>query len=165
MTALPPSPFAGQPFDTAVESTVSAIEAWLDVRKVSDALEQAKPTSKPWHHARIDGIPITTLFRRLWTNTRDGIRTNRYQLPAHFYSILWLMLFASSLGLLAVGIPEGLEAATDNQKNGLRGDYIGPACGALPHGRFYRIMARQFVNSLPLLVTLTIFFFPAVVRP
>ncbi|KAH6642434.1 hypothetical protein C7974DRAFT_408993 [Boeremia exigua] len=165
MTAPPPSPFADQPFNLAAESTESAIEEWLKVRKVSDTARQTNLAIKPWHYARVGGIPITTLIRRLWTSTRDGIRTNRYQLPARFYSILWLTLFASSLGLIAVGVPEGLEAAMDSQKNGLRGDYVGPACGALPRSRFYRIMARQLVNSLPLLVTLTIFFFPAVVRP
>lgn len=75
------------------------------------------------------------------------------------------MLFLSALGLAAVGVPEGIEAAMDYQKANLRGDYIGPACGSLPLSRFYRIMARQLANALPLLVTLTIFFFPAVVRP
>mgnify|MGYP004509793939 CR=1 FL=1 len=101
----------------------------------------------------------------MWTSTRDGVRTNRYGLPAHFYATLWLALLASSLGLIAVGVPEGIETAEDNQKNNLPGGYIGPPCGKLPSSRFYRIMARQMVSSLPLLVTLTIFFFPAVVKP
>jgi|SRR5690242_16941565 len=123
------------------------------------------PKTRPWRYARIGGVPITTIVRGIWSNARDGIRTNRYQLPARFYTILWLMLFASALGVAAVGVPEGMETIMDYQKLRLRKDYVGPACGALPVNRFYRIMARQLFNSLPLLVTLTIFFFPAVVRP
>ena len=120
---------------------------------------------KPWYHGCIGGVPIHTLIHRMWTSTRDGIRTNRYMLPARLYAILWLSLLAASLGLFAVGIPEGLEAATDQQKAMLSPDYRGPACGPLPRARFYRIVARQIANTLPLLVTLTIFFFPAIVRP
>lgn len=122
-------------------------------------------STRPWRHIRISGVAITTLVRKLWTSTRDSVRTNRYQLPAHFYIMLWSMLFLSALGLAAVGVPEGLEAAMDYKKNNMRKEYVGPVCGAVPIGRFYRIMARQFANALPLLVTLTIFFFPAVVRP
>lgn len=95
----------------------------------------------------------------------DSIRTNRYRLPAKLYVILWLALWVSSVGMFLVGIPEGLEAASDHQRSLMRGDYIGPVCGPMPTMRFYRVMARQIINSLPLLVTMTIFFFPAVVKP
>lgn len=101
----------------------------------------------------------------MWTSTRDGIRTNRYMLPARLYAILWLSLLTACLGLFAVGIPEGLEMIQDQHKGSVPPEYRGPVCGPYHQGRFYRIMARQIANTLPLLVTFTIFFFPAIVKP
>lgn len=120
---------------------------------------------KPWYYGCIGGVPIVTIIRHLWMSTMDSIRTNRYRLPAKLYVTLWLALWVSSVGMFIIGIPEGLEAVADYQRSLLRADYIGPVCGPFKIQRFYRIMARQIINSLPLLVTMTIFFFPAVVRP
>jgi hypothetical protein len=79
--------------------------------------------------------------------------------------LLWLSLLAFCFGSLAAGIPEGLEAVQDLQKNSLPSDYRGPPCGPYEKGRFYRIAARTLITTFPILVTLTIFFFPAVVNP
>ena len=89
----------------------------------------------------------------------DGMRNNRYRLSAKFYIIMWMSLWLGAAGMVLVGCFEGLEMATDEMKG------PGPKCGAVPVDRFYRVMARNVVGSLPLLVTLTIFFFPALVKP
>ncbi|KAF1923794.1 uncharacterized protein M421DRAFT_9404 [Didymella exigua CBS 183.55] len=161
------SPVADLPYDEAVAATAAMIEEWRMTQPVFPDLELGlpQPKMKPWYYGCIGGVPIHTLIHRTWTSTRDGIRTNRYMLPARLYATLWLSLLAASLGLFAVGIPEGLEAVSDQQKAMGHHDYRGPVCGPFPRGRFYRIMARQMANTLPLLVTLTIFFFPAIVRP
>jgi hypothetical protein len=58
-----------------------------------------------------------------------------------------------------MGVAEGLDGARDQHKG------PGPQCGAIPVGRFYRVViTKMFVSLLPL-VTMTIFFFPALVRP
>ncbi|KAF2633526.1 hypothetical protein BU25DRAFT_453279 [Macroventuria anomochaeta] len=164
MTPSRPSPFADQPFDIAVAGTESMIEEWLQARKVDDTSKLIIPQMKPWYYGCIGGVPIPTLTRRLWTSTRDGVRTNRYGLPAHFYAILWMALLLAALGLFVMAIPEGLEMARDRLDVRPPNDYLGPSCGDLPTDRFYRIVYRNIVNSLPLLVSLTIFFFPALVK-
>lgn len=105
------------------------------------------------------------LFRRMWTSTRDGIRTNRYGLPARLYMLLWISLLLFGFASFAAGIYEGLEVVADQQTGALPKDYRGPACGPYEKNRFYRIMGRTIVSTLPILVTLTIFFFPAIVNP
>ncbi|KAF3050824.1 hypothetical protein E8E11_006527 [Didymella keratinophila] len=161
------SPVADLPYDEAVEATTSMVEQWkIEQPSLPDLKgDLPKPNIKPWYHGCIGGVPIHAGVRRIWTSTRDGIRTNRYGLPAKLYMLLWLGLLVFCLGSLAVGIPEGLEATQDYQKASLPQDYRGPPCGPYPKGRFYRIVARQIVNTLPVLVTFTIFFFPAVVNP
>ncbi|KAF3036714.1 hypothetical protein E8E12_007126 [Didymella heteroderae] len=161
------SPVADLPYSEAAEATASMIEEWkMEQPSIPDLeLDLPKPKIKPWYHGCIGGVPIRTLLRRMWTSTRDGIRTNRYGLPARLYVTLWLSLLFYCFGMLAVGIPEGLEMISDKQKNDLHPDYRGPACGPYEKGRFYRVVARQLAVSLPVLCTLTIFFFPAIVNP
>ena len=91
------------------------------------------------------------------------MRTNRYRLPAKFYIILWMALWVSAVSLPIVGLFEAMEAAIDSKAHGSAVD--APKCGPVHTGPFYRIMARSMFGSLPLLVTMTIFFFPALVRP
>lgn len=74
------------------------------------------------------------------------------------------MMWAAAVGQVAVAIPEALEAAHDQWRNSQAKDYDGPTCGKLPVGRAYRIIARGAVSGLPMLVTLTIFLFPALYK-
>jgi hypothetical protein len=120
---------------------------------------------KPWYYGCIGGVPIPTLIRRLWQTTRDGVRTNRYGLPARFYTILWLTLWLASVGQFIVAIPEAVEMTEDYMHNYWPSGYGGPDCGKYNLNRYYRIWARGIINSLPLLVSMTIFFFPALVKP
>jgi hypothetical protein len=59
-------------------------------------------------------------------------------------------------------MPEAYEAALDQGKGRGNG---GPVCGELPINRAYRILARGTVSGLPMLVTLTVFLFPALYKP
>ena len=41
----------------------------------------------------------------------------------------------------------------------------GPLCGAVPMGPFYRALLSKMMGPMQVLLTLTFFFFPAVLRP
>lgn len=79
--------------------------------------------------------------------------------------ILWISLLLFGFASFAAAVYEGLEAVDDMKGKSLSPDYRGPACGPYEKNRFYRIMGRTIVSTLPILVTLTVFFFPAVVNP
>ena len=72
------------------------------------------------------------------------------------------MMWIAALGQVAVAIPEAWETARDQR----RGDYghRGPVCGKLPVDRAFRILMRGAVSGLPMLVTMTIFLFPALYK-
>ncbi|KZM26718.1 hypothetical protein ST47_g2164 [Ascochyta rabiei] len=179
-----PSPFAGQPFDVAVAGTGALVEEWLEVRKVSETPGVCSPTSsvlvfvseysllgqstmaksKKWYHGCISGVPILTLVKRLWTASGEGLRTNRYRLPRWVYLTVFSMMWAAAIGQVAVAIPEALEASRDQWKNSQPKTYDDPMCSKLPVDRAYRILVRGAVAGLPMLVTLTIFLFPALYK-
>jgi hypothetical protein len=74
------------------------------------------------------------------------------------------MMWAAAVGQVIVAIPEAMETARDQWKNSQLED--GPAkCDTLPVDRAYRILARGAIAGLPMLVTLTIFLFPALYKP
>lgn len=58
--------------------------------------------------------------------------------------------------MMAMGVWEGMEVAVE-------GKGPGPVYGAIPLNRFYRVVFRAIIGSLPALATMTIFFFPALV--
>ncbi|KAF9701557.1 hypothetical protein EKO04_000332 [Ascochyta lentis] len=167
MTAIAPprpSPFASQAFDAAVAGTESLVEDWLKARKVLEIPESTMANSKKWYHGCIGGVPLPTLVKRLWTASGEGLRANRYRLPRWVYLTVFTMMWAAAVGQIAVAIPEALEASRDQWKNNQSKAYEGPVCGQLPVDRAYRILVRGAISGLPMLVTLTIFLFPALYK-
>lgn len=81
------------------------------------------------------------------------------------YLAVFTMLWAAAFGQVAVVIPEAYEVARDEAKTYHSGGPQGLVCGTLPTDRAYRILARGVVSGLPMLVTLTIFLFPALYKP
>ncbi|KAJ4348908.1 hypothetical protein N0V95_005088 [Ascochyta clinopodiicola] len=160
-----PSPFADQPFEVAVAGTGALVEEWLEARTVSaEIANSTMAKSKKWYHGCISGVPIPTLVKRLWTASGEGLRTNRYRLPRWVYLTVFSMMWAAAIGQVAVAIPEAMEASRDQWKNSQPKGYDGPICGKLPADRAYRILARGAISGLPMLVTLTIFLFPALYK-
>lgn len=77
-------------------------------------------------------VESTSALVRMRTNrSLDGMRNNRYRLPAKFYFILWLTLWVSAVGSFLLGVWESLDVAMD-ANNG-----PGPQCGAIAVGRFW----------------------------
>jgi len=57
-------------------------------------------------------VGSTSALGRMRTNRwLDGMRNNRYRLPAKFYFILWLTLWVSAVGSFLLGVWEGLDVA------------------------------------------------------
>jgi hypothetical protein len=80
------------------------------------------------------------------------------------YLTVFTMLWAAAVGQVATSIPEAWEAAKDRPGRAVD-PKTGLVCGTLDAGRAYRILARGAVGGLPILVTLTIFLFPALYKP
>jgi hypothetical protein len=67
---------------------------------------------------------------------------------------LWL----GAVGCLVMGVWEGFEETRDQHKG------PGPQCGAVPMGPFYQFLIPKMIVAAAALVTMTIFFFSALVR-
>lgn len=65
------------------------------------------------------------------------------------------MLWVAAVGNFVIAVWEVYEVAYDVAKDG---------CGEFPAKQAYRILSRGAVGGLPILVTMTIFMFPALYK-
>lgn len=134
---------------------------------------ERKPWYRPWYRITISGVPLPTLIRRCLVTINHGLRDNRYRLPSWYYTTLFTALYLGGIGLPLMAIPEGMEMMADYrsshptfpQGHPAPRDYAGLGkCDELQaRDRFWRVLFRSWVMSLPLVVSLSIFFFPALV--
>ena len=159
LSKLPLSPFAHLPYDEKLEAIKDLMQQQL--KRIKDDMEATGAKMAAAAAPKKRGVAAWVLAapRFFCSSALDGMRNNRYRLPAKFYLVLWLTLWTAAFGSFLLGVWEGLDAARDAHKG------PGPQCGAIPMASFYRVVVGKMVASFPLLVTMTIFLFPALVRP
>lgn len=159
LSKLPPSPFAHLPYDEKLEAIKDLMQQQLKRIKEDMDADAAEAATAAAPKKRRVAATVLAALRFFWRCGLDGLRNNRYRLPAAFYIGLFTTLWIAAFGMVAVGAWEGVVVAMQEAKG------PGPACGAIPMASFYRIVVGKMIASLPLLVTMTIFLFPALVRP
>ena len=161
MSKLPPSPYADLTYEEKVAATQALGRAYMPRVKATMAALRAggagREADKPKQEA--PKVSPAALFRFGWTSAADSLRNNRYRLPAKFYIILWMSMWAAAVGMFVMAFLGAIDEA------GARHQGPGPQCGAVPMGPFYLVLIPKMIVAAMTLVTMTLFFFPAVVRP
>ena len=76
-----------------------------------------------------------------------------------FYIILATAMWAGIVGWMVMAYWGAIQEVEARHKG------PGPLCGAVPTGPFYQALIPKLIMAFMFLVTLTLFFFPALLRP